>query len=119
MCTLVLLCLDMESKQYVTVHVGDGLVARQTHKGIEIISYPENGITKQFTYFVNAKNVFDHLYVEKNDYIENDVFFIGSDGVFEQCSVTQEYQERIAMYKPINNSLIDDATYCQLKIDVL
>lgn len=89
--TLVLLCVDTKSQKYVTVHIGDGLISKTTDKKTEIISYPENGVTKQYTYPVYDENVFKHLRLHSGKYEENTTFISSSDGIFENCFCTEEY----------------------------
>lgn len=113
MCTLVLLAVNTKTKQYVTVHIGDGLIAKMTKDKTEIISYPENGVTKQYTYMVNSQNVMKHLRVKSSDYESKTEFFVCTDGAVEDCYYTNQYIERmqgIKKYKSFN----DDATYCFL-----
>lgn len=113
MCTLVLLAVNTKTMQYVTVHIGDGLIAKTTKDKTEIISYPENGATKQYTYMVNSPNVMKHLRVKSSDYESKTEFFVCTDGAVEDCYYTNQYIERmqgIKKYKSFN----DDATYCFL-----
>ncbi len=113
--TLILLCLNRETKQYTAVHIGDGLIAKCSKQNSEIISYPENGPTKQFTYMVNSPNVFRHLRVGTGLFCEGDCFLLGSDGVFEECYSTNEYIFRIKELDTYDD-FDDDTTYCKITI---
>lgn len=111
MCTLVLLAVNTKTMQYVTVHIGDGLIANTTKDKTKIISYPENGATKQYTYMVNSPNVMKHLRI-KSDTFESDAkFFVCTDGVTENCYSTNQYVEQIQSVEKIIY-FKDDATYC-------
>lgn len=113
MCTLVLLAVNTKTKQYVTVHIGDGLIAKTTKNKTKIVSYPENGVTKQYTYMVNSPNVMKHLRVKSSDYDSETEFFVCTDGTVENCYSTNQYIERIQNIKKCK-IFNDDATYCIL-----
>lgn len=113
MCTLVLLAVNTKTQQYVTVHVGDGLIAKITKDKTEIISYPENGVTKQYTYMVNSPNVMKHLRVKSSDYGSETEFFVCTDGATEHCYSTKQYIQRVKIIKNCN-FFRDDTTYCKL-----
>lgn len=116
MCTLILLAVNTKTMQYVTVHIGDGLIAKATKDKTKIISYPENGATKQYTYMVNSPNVMKHLRI-KSDTFESDAkFFVCTDGVTENCYSTNQYVEQIQSVEKII-CLKDDATYCLFSQD--
>lgn len=116
MCTLVLLAVNTKTMQYVTVHIGDGLIANTTKDKTKIISYPENGATKQYTYMVNSPNVMKHLRI-KSDTFESDAkFFVCTDGVTENCYSTNQYVEQIQSVEKIIY-FKDDATYCLFSQD--
>ncbi len=111
LCTFMLLAIDTRNRKYVTYHVGDGLIAQINPEGTQIISYPENGATKQITYFVNSPNVHSHLRIKHGSFSENDSFFIGTDGCFEHCYRTDEKIKRVNELDKITDCK-DDATYC-------
>ncbi len=118
MCILVLLCIDTKTMQYTTVHVGDGLIAKLSDDKTEIISYPENGVTKQYTYMVNSPSVMKHLRIKNGTFNEKTQFFICTDGAVENCYSTQDYQKRINQIDDLNK-FQDDTTYCKLFIQEL
>jgi len=115
MCTLVLLCVDTKTMQYTTVHVGDGLVAKITDNETEIISYPENGVTKQYTYMVNSPSVLKHMRIKSGIYNPKIQFFACTDGAVENCYTTQDYIKRIHKIDYIDN-FEDDSSYCKLVV---
>jgi len=68
---------------YISGHIGDGLIIKSTKKGVEIISYPENGKYLNTTYFITSSSAFDHLRIY-TDCILGDVgFLLMSDGTAE------------------------------------
>lgn len=113
MCTLVLLAVNTKTKKYVTVHVGDGLIAKTIKDKTEILSYPENGLTKHFTYTVNSSSVMKHLRVHVGDFDKSSVFLVCSDGAVDGCFLTPDYIERIKILKNLH-CFNDDATYCRV-----
>lgn len=118
MCTLVLLAVNTKTMEYVTVHIGDGLIAKTTKDKTEIISYPENGVTKQYTYMVNSPSVMKHLRVKSDDFESDAKFFVCTDGVTENCYSTNQYVERIQSVEKLIY-FEDDATYCKIHQDKL
>lgn len=116
MCTLVLLCIDTKSMQYTTVHIGDGLVAKVTDNKTEIISYPENGVTKQYTYMVNSEYVIKHIRISNGCCNAKDVFLMCSDGIYAE----NDFFIFVKNYKKIfNKQYEDDVSYCIFKFLML
>ncbi len=111
MCTLVLLCVDTKKMQYTTVHVGDGLIAKISDNKTEIISYPENGVTKQYTYMICSPSVMKHLRMKSGTFDNVTHFFVCTDGTVENCYSTQDYIQRISQIDDFNK-FQDDSTYC-------
>jgi hypothetical protein len=114
-CTLIILGIDKEKHTFFTVNVGDGAVCKMHNDSFKVISYPENGITKQYTFFVNSPNVFNHLFVNAGRYKAGDSFFAGTDGCFENCRTEKDYFERIHNIESLN-SFFDDISYCIIKM---
>lgn len=118
MCTLLIIGIDKENKRYVTFHVGDGLIAKMKNDKVDIISYPENGATKQYTYFVNSPDVFNHLRISSGKFDDEESFFIATDGYFEGCNNSKDYKKRIREIDcPVLHQ--DDVTCCIIKQCVL
>lgn len=98
--------------QYTTVHIGDGLIAKLTDDKTEIISYPENGINKKHTYFVNSRFVLKHCRMKKGLIFPNQMFFLATDGSVEKCYVTEDYVKRIKEIKKSRQFFTnDDCSY--------
>lgn len=112
MCTLMLLAVDTDSKRYTAVHIGDGLFAKTENDNTQIISYPENGVTKQYTYMINSLHFKEHLRIKTGKYVSyNTEFFVATDGAFENCNSTKQYIDRICNITDCKG-FTDDATYC-------
>lgn len=108
--TLILFILNIKTKRYYIAHIGDGIVIC----GDQVLSYPENGFIKRFTYFANQKDVFKHFRVNTG-ILKNQCALISTDGLFFNCYNTNDYIRRskeICLTKPN-----DDVTYCSLQID--
>lgn len=108
--TLVLFVLNLKTKRYYIAHIGDGIVIC----GDQVLSYPENGFIKRFTYFANQKDVLKHFRVNTG-ILKNQCALISTDGLFFNCYNTNDYIRRskeICLTKPN-----DDVTYCSLQID--
>lgn len=111
MSTLMVLALDKSTMRYVTIHIGDGLIALR-NENWKIISYPENGPTKQYTYFTNSKNVFKHLRINEGECKNVKEFIVSSDGLFEDCYSSNQMTKRLSFLSC--NSFSDDTTYCKV-----
>lgn len=117
MATLLLVAIDRKNKTCLVVHVGDGAVVGVTENEKKILSYPENGITSDFTYFVNSPNVFSHLRVARTRLDNNEIVIAGTDGAFEGCFRTSEFLS--SAQSIINTGMSqknDDATYCIIRL---
>lgn len=114
--TLIIFAVNIPLKKYITIHVGDGIVAALNEKVWELISLPENGASKSYTYSVTSGNVFDHLRVNFGNITDYSSFFISTDGYFENCSLNK-YGDEISKQKTVAG--FDDMTYCQIKIDAV
>lgn len=89
--TLLLVCKYKE--KYIAIHLGDGLIGAVTaDKEIKVLSYPQNGITRQYTYLTTSPDLLKYLRVYKgicnqnmhgNDNIQK--FFLMTDGFMNIC----------------------------------
>lgn len=60
--TLCALVIDKNTGEWVIVNLGDGVIVGITReKQVQILSYPENGVTKQYTYLTTSRNVLSHI----------------------------------------------------------
>lgn len=113
MCTLIATLIDTQKKRYITIHVGDGLVAITENGKTDIVSYPENGITRQFTYMLNSENVMKHLRIKTGPFEPGAELFMCTDGAMEACFHKSEYIRRIQQISKFR-CFTDDATYCKI-----
>lgn len=112
MCTLVLLCINAETLQYTTIHIGDGLIAKKNNDSVEIVSYPHNGINSNITYFINDLNFIEFLRVKFGTLKLNDVFIILSDGGYNLLK-----KDLKDILNCVVNSEKDDFSVCCVCID--
>lgn len=111
-CTLVLLGIDTKSKSYFTIHIGDGIIAKQDKDNWKIISFPENGRHKNTTFFCNSPTVFKHTRIKEKSYDSDESFFLASDGCFVGKYLSCEYLESIE--KKLFQVMDDDISYCYI-----
>ena len=111
MCTLVLLCINTDTLQYTTIHIGDGLIAKKSDDSVEIISYPHNGINSNITYFINDLNFIELLRVKAGVLTLNDVFIILSDGGYN--TLNNNLKDIFAFVEKST----DDVSACCVSID--
>lgn len=114
MATLVVVGIDLKNKRYIVIHVGDGLVAKVEDNEWRIVSYPENGYSKNSTYFPNSSNVYSHLRIKFGTFGPNEKFFLGTDGCFEGLYLSDDY---ISIVENKNIAVgNDDVSYCYITV---
>lgn len=106
--TLVLFVLNLKTKRYYIAHIGDGIVIC----GDQVLSYPENGMTSQFTYFANQEDVLKHFRINTG-ILKNQSVLISTDGLFDNCYNTNDYIKRFNRNRTIK--MRDDMSYCKLQ----
>lgn len=106
--TLVLFVLNLKTKRYYIAHIGDGIVIC----GDQVLSYPENGMTSQFTYFANQEDVLKHFRINTG-ILKNQSVLISTDGLFNNCYNTNDYIKRFNRNSAIK--MCDDMSYCKLQ----
>ena len=112
MATLIIVGIDLKNKKYIIIHIGDGLVAKVEENEWKIVSYPENGYSKNATYFSNSLNVHSHLRIRHGTFESNEKFFLGTDGCFEGLYLSDDYVNTVE-----NKNITvgyDDVSYCYI-----
>ena len=79
-----LLFVATKGNQFVSGHVGDGLIVMAENGQVHVLSHPENGRFENETYFVTMSDLGTHFRIYKGAVTENTGFAIMSDGV--SCS---------------------------------
>lgn len=60
--TIIVLAVNPKTGNYMILHIGDGgIMAKRIDQNIEIISKPENGITKQYTWSTTNSELLAHI----------------------------------------------------------
>lgn len=106
--TLVLFVLNFKTKRYYIAHIGDGIVIC----GDQVLSYPENGMTSQFTYFANQEDVLKHFRINTG-ILKNQSVLISTDGLFNNYYNTNDYIKQFNRNRAIK--MCDDMSYCKLQ----
>lgn len=111
--TLIIFCINLETNEYMIIHIGDGLVGNIDDKdSVKMLSFPQNGITSSYTYFCNNDNVFEkslRIYYGKIE--RNSSVIVATDGVYENSNIFNILPKKI---KKTNNG--DDATFCLINL---
>lgn len=80
--TLLLAALDLDTGEYMVIHLGDGCVVGLTKEDeIRMVSAPDNGITTKYTWVTASENALKHLRVGFGDLNNYKRLFILSDGM--------------------------------------
>ena len=79
--TLVVMVIDKKSKQYISIHLGDGTIAGVHLDGVlTIISRSENGITNQYTWLTTSADMLLHLRLGLGSIKNYKTIYLLSDG---------------------------------------
>jgi hypothetical protein len=65
------------------IHLGDGMIGETDGDQVNILSYPQNGITKKHTYTTASKYVYNQIRI-KDHFAKNSSIFMMTDGVTEK-----------------------------------
>lgn len=79
--TLLVLFLSKKKGRFRCVHIGDGLIAKQTASDdIRIVSHPHNGITSRFTFTTASPCLGRHMRMDEGTFQKSDRFMLFTDG---------------------------------------
>lgn len=110
--TLIFAVMNNTNREYIVFHVGDGMVCRMCGNEVQFVSLPENGASRQQTYFVNEKDVLRHTRISHGRLAAGESMIAGTDGFFEGCRSLDEYSERCRLYtEEALSERMDDATF--------
>jgi serine/threonine protein phosphatase PrpC len=79
--TLLFVCV--KNDQFLTGHVGDGMIGFKKESKIEVLSYPLTGEFTNATVFTTSENLPEYLRIVKGKTNNIDGFFLMSDGSME------------------------------------
>lgn len=111
--TLMMGIFPEQADFYWTIHIGDGIIGIvDKNEDIKVLSAPQNGITKQYTYTTVSKDLFKKIRVKK--YNERGSVFFMTDGItneiFKEEKSRKEYVEIIKKtdWSGLEKRLLDD-----------
>ncbi|MBQ4069343.1 MAG: protein phosphatase 2C domain-containing protein [Lachnospiraceae bacterium] len=105
--TLMLAILPEGKDFYWTVHIGDGVIGLvDNNYEVRILSNPENGITRQYTYTTVSGNFMKRLRVKRHD--ERGFIFLMTDGISNEIEDNQSYLDYVKGmdWKGLENDLL-------------
>ena len=119
--TLLVVVINLTDGKYALIHLGDGCVVGKTKDNeIKMISAPDNGITRRYTWLTTSENALMHLKIKFGNITNYRRVLIMSDGMECIChgkNITQQGKKliQIGSIMEIRNSmdlenLQDDAT---------
>jgi len=76
-----LLFVVIHEDNYISGHIGDGVIGVLRNGNIEVLSHPENGEFHNITYFVTDPTAHEHLRIQKGKLEDTTGFILMSDGV--------------------------------------
>lgn len=120
--TLMMVIFPDDADFYWTVHIGDGIIGIVNEMGeVEVLSAPQNGITRQYTYTTVSNNLLKRIRIKKCD--KRGRVFMMTDGItneiFRDEETRKEYVKLIenldweAMEKKLlKDGAEDDIGFC-------
>lgn len=88
--TMMILLISEKHKRFKWMHIGDGLILKERSSGeMEIVSYPQNGITSQFTFTTTSKPHERYLRMGEGNLEDIKRFMLFTDG-----AIAPFYKER-------------------------
>lgn len=85
--TIIVLAINPKTGNYMILHIGDGgIMAERTDQSIELISKPENGITKQYTWLTTNSELLAHIRIEFGNVGSFSRIIMFSDGADVICN---------------------------------
>ncbi len=111
-CTLLALCIDHKKKEYISLHLGDGMILCRCDRPY-VLSKPANGIHRYETYLFLKKNM-NRIRVRIGNLDSVRSFMLVTDGMYENCySYGNETAEKLAHIKQLDPAA-DDQTYIRI-----
>lgn len=93
--TLIFLVILKNQSKGICVHIGDGiLISQDENHDVNILSYPQNGISEEYTYTTVYKNLYDVLNINVIPLNKMYNIYMMSDGAanpfYKKCRFTQK-----------------------------
>lgn len=84
--TLIALAIDPVTKDYILIHLGDGfVVGTKKEPRAKILSFPENGITQNYTWLTTSPDAIGHLRVYRGSAKNYSRLLLLTDGATMLC----------------------------------
>ena len=75
-----LLCVAVSDDRFITLHLGDGIIAYYDGQSIRVYSTPDNGEFANVTHFVTSSNALNKIRIRKEVLTDAVAFYLMSDG---------------------------------------
>ena len=75
-----LLCVAVSDDRFITLHLGDGIIAYYDGQSIKVYSTPDNGEFANVTHFVTSSNALSKIRIRKEVLSDASAFYLMSDG---------------------------------------
>lgn len=84
--TILAVAIDPDTREYLSIHLGDGtIIGVRSDKVPVMLSAPENGITRQYTWLTSSPNAMQHLRIRKGSADHIDRLVLLTDGATMLC----------------------------------
>ena len=123
--TLIFLVILKNQNKGICVHIGDGiLISQDENHDVNILSYPQNGISEEYTYTTVYKNLYDVLNINVIPLNKMYNIYMMSDGAenpfYKKCRFTQKGKNILKsgleyVKKSLENIATDDYSVIQIR----
>ncbi len=90
--TLMMAIFPENEEFYWIVHIGDGIVGIVGEGEVNVLSAPQNGITKQYTYTTTSGNLLKRIRIKKCN--RRGIVFMMTDGITNEIFKNEESRKR-------------------------
>lgn len=109
-----------DGKQYISAHLGDGVVLAERIEALNVLSFPENGSNRRQTALTTMSFAEKHLRIRKESCENINVIWVMTDGAMyevfdDNFGLAGEKLSMSMIKKRILNNNSDDATYGFIK----
>ncbi len=86
---------DSRTKEFLLVHLGDGIAAAENNQGVQMLSYGENGVSRRYTVLSTTQGALPHVKILRGSTDGMDRLFLCSDGWGEHAFSCFDPQHQI------------------------
>ena len=115
--TLLGIAVDEKTDRFLVIHLGDGCVGMRKKEKFMVMSFPENGRTRNQTYLTSQHKIGKHVRVIRNHIKGIQEFILLSDGWNEKVTGKSHLIQAEMLHNAEENRYTDDVSFIALKYE--